>query len=101
MKWFIVLIVMLVFAAAGVFFGQLNNQPLTVDLFFFSQELSTAVWLALAFLVGVVLAGALVYLNMWWVVRRRVRQTRKDEQAKASTALAKVENSLTASSSDP
>jgi len=100
MKWFIVLIIMLVFAAVGVFFGQLNNQLLTVDLFFFSQEFSVAVWLALAFLTGVVLAGTLVYLNMWWVVRRRVKQTRKDEQTKASTALAKAESSVATSPAD-
>ncbi len=88
MKWFIILLTLLVFAGIGVFFGQLNDQPLTVDLFFFQQQFSTAVWLALAFLTGVVLSGALVYLNMWWVVRRRVRQTKREERTKASTALA-------------
>ncbi len=86
MKWLIVLIVLAVFAGFGVFFGQLNNQPVTVDLIFAQKELSLAVWLALSFLSGVIIAGIAVYLNMWIVVRRRVSQTRKVERAKASAA---------------
>lgn len=101
MKWLIILIVLLAFAGFGVFFGQLNDQPVTVDLFVMQQEFSAAVWLALAFFSGVFLSGVMVYLNMWLVVQRRVKQARKTEQAKASTALAEVQQQSTPALQQP
>lgn len=75
-------LLVLVFVAFGLFFGTLNEEPVSIDFFFFILEWPLALIIMAAFLAGVLLSGSLVYLSMWFGVRRRIRQLKK-AQAKS------------------
>ena len=67
----LLLIVLLV--AFGLFFGNLNDQPIRVDYFFFATQWPLALSLMGFFLAGVLLGGLFAYLAMWIATRRRLR----------------------------
>ena len=80
-SWFnIVLIVSIVLLA--ILFASANNTQVALDLFFWPPlELSIASWLIIAFLTGLSIGGCLVYLNMWFGLRRKIRAHRQQASA--------------------
>ncbi|MEM9533380.1 MAG: LapA family protein [Pseudomonadota bacterium] len=81
-------LLVLAFVAFGLFFGTLNEQPVEVDFFFFTLNWPLALMIMSAFLAGVLLSGSLVYLSMWFGVRRRIREMKKAQvRAEAGKAL--------------
>ncbi len=82
------LLLVLVFVAFGLFFGTLNEVPVTVDLFFISITRPLALVVIAAFLAGVLLSGTMVYLSMWFGVKRRIRALKSEQAASSSKAMA-------------
>lgn len=82
------LLLVLVFVAFGLFFGTLNESPVTVDLFFLQITRPLALVVIAAFLAGVLLSGTLVYLSMWLGVKRRIRALKSEQAAAGSKAMA-------------
>lgn len=79
MKRIVTLILILTFLAFGLFFGSLNDAPVTVDYFFWQTTWPLAVNLMLFFLAGVVVSGLLVYLSMWVSLKRRIARLKKEQ----------------------
>ena len=79
MKRIVTLILILAFLAFGLFFGSLNDVPVTVDYFFWQTSWPLAVNLMLFFLAGVMVSGLLVYLSMWVSLKRRIAQLKKEQ----------------------
>jgi len=77
MRFALVLLV-LVFAAAGALFGALNSDHVALDFYFAQAQLPKGAVLLFALLSGWLLGGLVVYLSLVPALRRRVRaQTRE------------------------
>ncbi len=83
MNRLLTLLLILTFVAGGLFFGTLNETPVTVDLFFIQIQWPLALVVMSAFLTGIILSGTLVYFSMWFGVKRRIRSL-KASQAKSA-----------------
>ncbi len=84
MSRFLTLLLVLLFVAGGLFFGTLNESLVSVDLFFIKIEWPLALVVMSAFLAGILVSGTLVYLSMWFGVKRRIRLL-KAQQGKRSS----------------
>ncbi|MFK7955531.1 MAG: lipopolysaccharide assembly protein LapA domain-containing protein [Lysobacterales bacterium] len=83
MSRFFTLLLVVLFVAGGLFFGTLNETPVTVDLFFVQIQWPLALIVMSAFLAGIILSGTLVYFSMWLGVKRRIRSL-KASRAKSA-----------------
>ena len=86
-------------------FASLNDSQVTLNLFFFdTAERSLAIWLILTFLIGLCLGGFLVYLNMWFNLRRQIRAHRREHSRQAANVHSPVkpgpDQELTAGADD-
>ena len=87
MRRFLNLIVLLLVVAVALVFGKLNDGPVTVDFFVRSFDgWPLGFWLLLFFLGGMLIAGVVVYVQLWFSLRRRLREVerRATEDAKRS-----------------
>ena len=58
----------------AVLFATLNDTRVVLNLLFWQPtEQSLASWLLISFLLGLCIGGLLVYLNMWFSLRRKIR----------------------------
>ncbi len=94
MKRLVTLLLILAFLAFGLFFGSLNESPVTVDYFFWQTSWPLAVNLMLFFLAGVIISGLLVYLSMWVSLKRRISQLKKQQTGSKSQHSGKKELTL-------
>jgi len=74
MRRALLLALLLVVLAVGLFLGGRNAQPVTLDYYFGSFELSLSVALVLAILAGILLGAGVVYFGT--VVRLQMRNRR-------------------------
>lgn len=84
MRIFIVVIVLL-FVAAGVLFGALNADLVAYDLGFASVRLPKGAALLVALLVGWLLGGLVAWLGMGLRQRRRLRQAARGDAGAPGT----------------
>ena len=77
----------------AITFAILNDSPAALNLFFWqTTERSLATWLILSFLIGLSIGGLLVYLNMWFNLRRKIRAKRQQETRQTATTEAQAES---------
>lgn len=86
MSRLLTLLLVLAFVGFGLFFGTLNETPVTVDLFFITIQWPLALVVMSAFMAGIVLSGTLVYLSMWVGVKRRIRSLKAAQRKSGATA---------------
>jgi uncharacterized integral membrane protein len=85
----------------SILFASLNKTHVALDLVFWPPiELSIASWLIIAFLIGLSVGGLLVYLNMWFSLRRKIRahrqQSSTDNTPEPASPVAESERELPA-----
>jgi uncharacterized integral membrane protein len=86
---FVLIVLILLFAAAGAVFGALNAEAVHYDFYFVDAALPKGAALLLALLLGWLLGGLLVYAGLVVRLRRRVRiQTRELERLNAAGSAA-------------
>lgn len=83
----LVILIVLLFAAAGVVFGALNADLVNYDLVFTHVDLPKGAALIAALLAGWILGGLLVWLFAVQPMRRRLRRARRDQAARTQHAL--------------
>lgn len=77
-------LIALLFVVAGVLFGALNPQAVTIDFGFWSTQRPVGVVILLALLVGVVLGGLVIGVGVMWPPRRQIRKpSRRPTRAEA------------------
>ena len=78
---------------SAIAFATLNDSPAALNLFFWqTTERSLATWLILSFLIGLSIGGMLVYLNMWFTLRRKIRAKRQQETRHTATTEASAKS---------
>ena len=78
-------LIILVGVVLAMLFGKLNPAPVDVNFFFQTfPGWPLGFWLLLFFLGGMLLAGSLVYVQLWFSLRRRLRILRREQQSAAS-----------------
>lgn len=78
MKRVLTLILVALIVALAMVFGKLNATPVDVDFFFHTLSgWPLGFWLLLFFLAGMILAGVLVYVQLWFSLRRRLREVKR------------------------
>ena len=82
----LVIILILLFAAAGIVFGALNASLVTYDLVFASVSVPKGAALVAALLCGWILGGVLVWLLAVQPLRRRLSRARRDAAKQATVA---------------
>jgi len=81
MKRLFNLIVILLIVVLAMAFGRLNSEPVTVDFFVHRvSDWPLGFWLLLSFLVGMIIAGTLVYVQLWFSLQRRLRAIRRESE---------------------
>ncbi|MBB5208508.1 lipopolysaccharide assembly protein LapA domain-containing protein [Chiayiivirga flava] len=75
------LLLAFVFLAAGVVFGALNPEPVTVDFYWVQLPVSAGFALLLAALAGAVLAGLVLTVSVIWPLRARLRRLQRRSPA--------------------
>lgn len=80
MRRLITLILMAIFIGFGLMFGTLNETSVSVDYFFLKTEWPLALSLMSFFAVGVATGGVFVYLAMWFGLRQRVREMKRQHK---------------------
>lgn len=96
MKRLFNILLIAVIVLLAILFASINNSQVSLDLVFWPPiELSIASWLIIAFLVGLSIGGLLVYLNMWFSLRRKIRAQRQQ-----SVTDNKVGQALSVAASD-
>jgi lipopolysaccharide assembly protein A len=70
---FVLIFMVILFAAAGAVFGALNSASVAYDFYFATPLLPKGAALLIALLLGWLLGGLLVYLGLVLRLRRRVR----------------------------
>ena len=76
-------------ALLAIVFATLNDSRVALDLFFWPPaERSLATWLIISFLLGLTIGGLLVYLNMWFNLRRKIRLHQQQQNREAATRVA-------------
>ncbi len=69
----------LLFIAAGVVFGALNPQSTVLDFYYLHQPIGVGVALLIALLIGAVLGGMAIVVGVVWPLRRKLRQTHRQQ----------------------
>lgn len=80
MRRALLLVVLLLVIAVGLFLGGRNAQPVTLDYYFGSFQLSLAVALILSLLSGILLGAAVVYFGSVMRLQVRNRRLRRELQ---------------------
>lgn len=78
MRRVLMLVALLLVVAVGLFLGGRNAQPVTLDYYFGSLELSLAIALILALLAGILLGATVVYLGTVLRLQARNRRLRRE-----------------------
>lgn len=81
-------LVVLLCIGAGIVFGALNQDLITIDLWFASVRTAVGVSLLLTLLLGALLGGIVIAASVVWPLRRRMNRLRRELSASvpASTA---------------
>ena len=77
MSQLLAVLVVLVFVAAGLFFGSLNSTPVVVDYFFFQANAPLAFSLISFLLSGIVVGAVCVYVAVVVKLQHRLRASRR------------------------
>lgn len=78
MRRVLLLVLLVLLLAVGLFLGGRNAQPVTLDYYFGAFELSLAVALILSMLAGIVLGALAVYLGSVIRLQSRNRRLRRE-----------------------
>lgn len=81
MRRLILLLLLLVLVATGLFLGGRNAQPVVLDYYAGHVEVTLSVALVLALLVGIVLGAAAVWLGSVIRLQARVRRLRRQVES--------------------
>jgi uncharacterized integral membrane protein len=91
MKRFLNLLLIVVVALAAILFATLNDSRASLDLFFIqTADRPLTVWLIISFALGLLIGGSLVYMNMWFGLRRRIREHRREQAQQAESRPTEV-----------
>ena len=90
MRRALLLALLLVVLAVGLFLGGRNAQPVTLDYYFGSLELSLSVALILAMLAGILLGAAVVYFGTVLKLQVRNRRLRQELNRQADPDTARL-----------
>lgn len=71
---------------AGVVFGALNSQTISIDLWFITVELRSGVAMLLFSLLGALAAGACLWSTVIWPLRSRLKRVQRGIAGRASAA---------------
>ena len=95
---FVLILLVLIFAALGAVFGALNSDSVAYDFYFSAANVPKGAALLLALFFGWLLGGLLVYFGLVMRLRRRVRaQSRELNRLNAKTQDRAADTAITLS----
>lgn len=80
------LLLAVLFLAAGIVFGALNAEPVTVDFYWLQVPVSLGFALLVGALAGAIAAGFVLTISVIWPLRARLRKAQRRNSAAAPTS---------------
>lgn len=90
MRRALLLVLLFLLLATGLFLGSRNAQPVTLDYYFGTFELSLAVALILSLLAGIVLGALAVYIGSVLRLQAANRRLRRELKSQADPATERL-----------